>query len=366
VVDDGAPQAMTKVPGSKYLVHLQAIEPGRTHSFSVIFNGRPVAMDDVAGYLGQSYDAEGVARGSMTEPRQVPSRIYPGAVTTYWLYVSAGADSRRGAPVMIWHDGAGYVGPRDLTGHRLQIVSDNLVAQGLIPPMVHVLVSPSMPGEPLPVRYEGQTPEVAMRGLQYDTVSERYGRHLLDEVLPDAGRVCKLRADGYSRGSAGLSSGGTCAFTLSWLHTGEFSRAHCGIGSFTALLWDPDAGLDRGHLLPYFVRRQGRRNIRVWISDGANDIEVDRHGRPEIFSAGSWPLANLEMANALKLAGYDFHFRFGTAGHNHAQTALDLPESLAWLWRDYDPDGSGQEFEQEQSEQSEPVYRVGTLNRRAW
>jgi hypothetical protein len=72
------------------------------------------------------------------------------------------------------------------------------------------------------------------------------------------------------------------------------------------------------------------------------------------------------MANALKLAGYDFHFRYGMAGHNHAQTALDLPESLAWLWRDYDPDRSGQDFEQDKAEQSEPIYRFGILNRRSW
>ena len=193
VVDEGAPQAMTRVTGTNYLVYLHTIELGRTNSFSVLFDGRPVAMGDVAGYLGQSYESPGVARGSMTERREVVSRVYPAAVTSYWLYVNAGTDAGRGAPVMIWHDGAGYVGGQDLAAHRLQVVSDNLVEQGLIPPMAHVLVSPSTPGEPLAVRYEGQTPEVAMRGLQYDTVSERYGRHLLDEVLPDAGKLCKLR-----------------------------------------------------------------------------------------------------------------------------------------------------------------------------
>jgi hypothetical protein len=43
------------------------------------------------------------------------------------------------------------------------------------------------------------------------------------------------------------------------------------------------------------------------------------------------------MANALKTRGYDFHFRFGTAGHSEAREAMDLPEALTWLWRDYDP-----------------------------
>jgi enterochelin esterase family protein len=39
----------------------------------------------------------------------------------------------------------------------------------------------------------------------------------------------------------------------------------------------------------------------------------------------------------LRDGGYDVRFRFGSAGHNTAQEALDLPESLTWLWRGYDP-----------------------------
>ncbi len=41
---------------------------------------------------------------------------------------------------------------------------------------------------------------------------------------------------------------------------------------------------------------------------------------------------------------YDFRFRFGTAAHGGAQQSLDLPESLAWLWRDYDLKKTSQEF----------------------
>ena len=97
-----------------------------------------------------------------------------------------------------------------------------------------------------------------------------------------------------------------------------------------------------------------------------NDIEVDHQGRKDLFVAGSWPLANLQMANALKLSNYDYHFRYGVAGHNVAQSALDLPESLAWLWRDYDPERDHQNFEQEPGERAEPPYRVEVTNRRHW
>ena len=81
---------------------------------------------------------------------------------------------------------------------------------------------------------------------------------------------------------------------------------------------------------------------------------------------GSWPLPNIELANALKLNGYDFHFRFGEGFHGPAQSALDLPESLPWLWRDYDPDRTEQIFEQEASEREQPPFRVRIVNRDAW
>jgi len=45
---------------------------------------------------------------------------------------------------------------------------------------------------------------------------------------------------------------------------------------------------------------------------------------------------------------------------------LDLPESLIWLWRDYDPAKTQQVYEMEESERSKPLFRVGITNREAW
>jgi len=113
-------------------------------------------------------------------------------------------------------------------------------------------------------------------------------------------------------------------------------------------------------MLPHLVRRKRKRNIRVWLSDGANDLEVGPQGRGDVFVAGSWPLSNIELANALKLTGYDFRFRFGEGYHSLGQAAL---ESLAWLWRDYDPERSEHTFEQDASEREKPVFRVRIDNR---
>jgi len=82
--------------------------------------------------------------------------------------------------------------------------------------------------------------------------------------------------------------------------------------------------------------------------------------------AGSWPLSNIALANALKLRGYDFHFRFGTSLRAIAQGALGLRESLAWLWRDYDRGKTGQTYEMEEAERVKPVFRVSITNRDAW
>jgi hypothetical protein len=77
-------------------------------------------------------------------------------------------------------------------------------------------------------------------------------------------------------------------------------------------------------------------------------------------------LNNIQLANALKLKGYDFHFRFGVGMHAIAQGALDLPESLAWLWRDYDPAKATHAYEMEEAEKAKPMFRVTVTNRDAW
>jgi enterochelin esterase family protein len=72
------------------------------------------------------------------------------------------------------------------------------------------------------------------------------------------------------------------------------------------------------------------------------------------------------MANSLKLREYDFHFRFGEGAHNGSQIALDLPESLTWLWREYDPGKTEQTYTMDPAEKSKPYYRVKIVNREAW
>ncbi len=338
---------MKQVPGTNYWYLWKMLRLGTTHQHQYVVDGKPFAAPyQVAGYNPDSYPLPGVPRGTLSEKKTLKSTIYPGMSTNYWVYTNPGIDPTRGAPLMVWQDGETIVGHQDLMRLRLQIVSDNLVAKKLIPPMVHVLIQPGTGGT------EGQT----MRSILYDTVSDRYGKYLLEEIMADVQKTYKVRADAYSRAVAGASSGAICAFNVAWYFPEQFSRVLSHIGSYTALQWHPERNLDGGYIVPVKVRREAQKNLRVWLSDGADDQEA---------ASGSWPLNNIQLANSLKLKGYDFHFRFGVSMHAIAQGAMDLPESLTWLWRDYDPDKTGQKYEMEESEKAKPLFRVSIANRDA-
>ena len=180
----------------------------------------------------------------------------------YWVYVNAGSRHHGGAPLMVWQDGETIVGNQDLLRLRLQIVSDNLVHKKLIPPMVHVLISPGSGGEAQGTR---------MRSIQYDTVSDRYGKYLLEEVLPDVEKTYKLRPDAYSRAIAGASSGAICAFNVAWYYPEQFSRVLSHIGSYAALQWHPEQNQDGGYIVSHRVRREREKEHAR--------VAVRRHGR---------------------------------------------------------------------------------------
>jgi enterochelin esterase family protein len=140
---------------------------------------------------------------------------------------------------------------------------------------------------------------------------------------------------------------------VAWQQPDQFSRVLSRIGSFTSIQWHPGE-LDGGNVYPFKIRKEPKRNIRVWLQDGSEDLE-NTHG--------SWPLQNLQMANSLKLMGYDFHLSFGNGTHNGAHGNSELPEELIWLWREYDPAKTQQEYTMEESEKSKPLFRVRPYNR---
>jgi sugar lactone lactonase YvrE len=70
------------------------------------------------------------------------------------------------------------------------------------------------------------------------------------------------------------------------------------------------------------------------MEDGKNDHIVA--GQPYgTFYAGSWPINNQVMYEALQFAGYDVRYEIGDNAHSGNHAASILPDAMRWLWRDY-------------------------------
>lgn len=327
--------------GSLWVVQTR-LNTGTAYRYTWLVEGKPIGgANNLTAFGPDSYAKPGVPEGKLTGPIEVPSKIYPGVKANVWFYVPAQWDGVTPLAVQVWGDGQNFVGPRPGQWRVLETL-DNLTAQKRIPLMVTIFIQP------------GTGTERNQRSIEYDTVSDAYLHRILDEIFPVVAKSVKMRTDGYSRAIQGLSSGGIMAFNAAFTRPEEFSRVLSWIGSYTALRRTP-AHPEGGAEYPTMVRHEDKRNIRVWLQDGSEDLDN---------GAGYWPAANIGMANALKFKGYDYHFSFGVGEHSDAQGAAELPEALTWLWRDYDPAKTSQEYMQDPGEKNQPVWRVVQLNRR--
>jgi enterochelin esterase-like enzyme len=248
----------------------------------------------------------GVPKGTLTQMPSWTSRIFPGTTRDWWVYVPAQYNAANAAAVMVFQDGAGarqYVVP----------VFDNLIAKGNIPITVGVFIEPG-----------GIKAPRDNRSFEYDTLSDQYARFLLEEMLPEVEKTVRLRRDAAGRAIAGQSSGAIAAFTVAWERPTEFSKVLSGIGSFTNIQSGKTLR-EGGHNYAAMIRKAPRKPIRVFMQDGANDLD-NQHG--------SWWLANQTLARSLAFAGYDYKFEQGQGFHSSSHMRAILPDALRWLWRD--------------------------------
>ncbi len=247
----------------------------------------------------------GVPKGKLTQMPPWHSKIFAGTTRDWWVYVPAQYTPENPAAVMVFQDGNGarqYVVP----------VLDNLIAKGDIPVMVGIFLEPG-----------GIKAPRDNRSFEYDTLSDQYGRFLLEEILPEVEKTVRLRRDAAGRGIAGQSSGAIAAFTVAWERPNEFTKVLSGIGSFTNIQGGKTLR-EGGHNYAALIRRVPRKPIRIFMQDGANDLDN---------AFGSWWLANQTLARSFAYAGYDYKFEQGQGFHNNNHIRAILPDALRWLWR---------------------------------
>lgn len=355
---DGAPgPVMNRVEQTDLWYATGKLAVGTSHGFEYRVAGKPFGgKKDVPAYGPESYLKSGVPSGTLSDKLIHTSKIYDGLRSDYWIYAPAQYDPKTPAALMVFQDGHNY-NQRDNDSFRILDAVDNLIYEHKIPVMIVVFISPgdisqSPDGETYKAvkaysERSHRTLKDSMRSTEYDTVTDRYARMLRDELLPEVQAKYNIRKDAYSRGISGLSSGGICSFNVAWQQPEQFSRVLSWIGSYAALQPEPNGG---GQFFPAMVERDPKRNIRVWLQDGAEDIR-------------NWPMQNVEMANALKAREYDFHFSFGNGTHSPAQGSAEFPQSFIWLWRDYDPAKTEQQYVIDPAEKEKPMFRLQVYNR---
>jgi enterochelin esterase-like enzyme/sugar lactone lactonase YvrE len=247
--------------------------------------------------------------GEIRGPFVWKSKIYPGTVRNYWIYVPKQYDSNRPACLMVVQDGLSRA-----TGWKLPRTLDSLINQKAIPVMIGVFVDHGT----VPATGVDNYPRYN-RCFEYDALGDRYANFLLEELLPEVQRSFSLSKDPNDRSIAGASSGAICAFNVAWERPDQFRRVLSTIGTYV--------GLRGGDEFATLVRKTEPKPIRVFLEDGTKDLNI---------YGGDWWVANQDMLSALTWSGYEVNHAWGEGGgHDSKHASAIMADALVWLWKDY-------------------------------
>lgn len=268
---------------------------------------------------------EDVPKGTIHEftMSSADSKVYPGLNGPYtrgvWVYVPKQYVPGTAAPFIVVQDGKSYT-------NRVPVVLDNLIHDKKLPVMIAVMVN-----------HGGGDGQGSERGLEYDTVSERYTTFIETEVLPritkDYG--VKFTTNPEGRATMGGSSGAACAFTMAWFRPDLYRRVLSYSGTFVNQQspLNPQSPHGAWEYHEHLVPNNPAKPIRIWMQVGEND----NGSRRDEASLHNWVMANQRMAAALKAKGYHYQYVFcAGAGHvDRKAVGQTLPDALLWLWRGY-------------------------------
>jgi enterochelin esterase-like enzyme len=279
--------------------------------------------------------------------RLADSKIFPGDDSTLdpkkavreqrkiFVYVPAAYKDGTKAPILISLDGPS----------RLNLVRNALD---------NLTISPD-PNRKLPgfiaigVENGGADGKGSERGLEYDTLSDRFARFINDEVLPAVLSNAEIKSaypniaftqNPWGKGVIGCSSGGAAALTMGWFRPDLFRRLITYSGTFVDQQ-DDDAPEEKQYPLGAWEYHSGlklienseKKPLRIFTHVSEND---NRAKDPEE-TYHNWVMANERTAAALKTKGYDYRFVFSRATRHCDSKVfeLTLADTLAWMWRGY-------------------------------
>jgi enterochelin esterase-like enzyme len=255
----------------------------------------------------------GVPKGEVRGPFILPSKAFDGVQHSYWVYVPAQYDGAREVSLMVFNDGATYLKADGY--YRANNVLDNLTYRGDIPVMIAAFIDPGV----------NAATKASIRQEEYDTLSDRYSKVIVDELLPALYKDYKISRDPDRHGFAGWSSGAIAAFTVAWERPDQFHKVLSGIGTFV--------DLKGGYVYPEKVQAAEKKPIRIFMIDGRNDNR-GLNDKGEYDPHRDWFFQNVRLMEALTKKGYEVNYSWGMGVHSHDMGGAMLPEMMRWLWRD--------------------------------
>lgn len=249
-----------------------------------------------------------IPKGEVAKYAFNKSKIFPGTVRDYWVYVPKQYDPSKPACLYVNQDGIQFNAP---------VVFDRLIQSGAMPPTIGVFVRPGVVKAPNPEALDRFN-----RSYEYDGLGDAYARFLIEELLPEVetkttsdGRPIRISKDGNDRAIGGSSSGAIAAFTAAWERPDSFRRVFSSIGTYV--------GLRGGNEYATLVRKVEPKPIRVFLQDGSNDLNI---------YGGDWWIANQALERSLAFAGYEVNHIWGTGGHDGKHATEIFPEAMTKLW----------------------------------
>ncbi len=255
-----------------------------------------------------------------------------------FVYVPAAYKDGTKAPILVMHDGPSQL---NLVRHALDNLTISKDPNRKLPAFIAIAVQNG-----------GDDSKGSERGLEYDTLSDRFARFINDEVLPAVLNNAEIKAafpniaftdNPWGKATMGCSSGGAAALTMGWFRPDLFRRLITYSGTFVDQQ-DDDApeeatyplGAWEYHSSMKLIEKSEKKPLRIFTHVSEND---NRPNDPEE-TYHNWVMANERTAAALQAKGYDYRYVYSQATRHCDGKVFGhtLADTLVWMWRGYQPE----------------------------
>ena len=250
-----------------------------------------------------------ISKGELLQFSFKQSKLYPGTIRSYWVYVPKEYKPENPACLFVCMDNVIFNAPT---------VFDYLISKKEMPVTIGVFIQSGtiIKNDSTVIRYN--------RTNEFDNMNDRFARFIEEEILPDVkkqktvdGRSINISHLSNDHAIAGASSGAICAFTVAWHRPDLFSRVFSAIGTYV--------GMRGGDQYPVLIRKTETKPIRVYLQDNKND------SWNPLF--GDWFKSNVDMEAALNFSGYEVTNMWQEGGHETKQATAIFADAMRWLWK---------------------------------